>query len=182
MKKFSTNYNKVNESVSVEETSLEDKISQLIDENISVQIDGEPSVNENYEIEGKEELVEILAESYREVSEKNHKELKESLFKQYHNYIDRKSIDVVLDLMVNEMAIRDESQRNVSKRVIDLRGPAGNAFALLGAARNLCEQLKEVDSEKYNWSVVEKELTSGDYENLIQVFDKYFGDFVDLQR
>jgi hypothetical protein len=31
-------------------------------------------------------------------------------------------------------------------------------------------------------SVVIKEMTSGDYENLVDVFEHYFGDFVTLYR
>jgi len=62
------------------------------------------------------------------------------------------------------------------ERVIDLTGPEGNAFYLLGAARNLAKQLG-LDSAK-----IMAEMTSGDYENLIQVFDRYFGDYVVLER
>jgi hypothetical protein len=62
------------------------------------------------------------------------------------------------------------------KRVIDLTGPDGNAFVLMGYARRFSQQLG-LDSQK-----VIKEMTSGDYENLIQVFDKYFGKIVDLER
>ena len=51
--------------------------------------------------------------------------------------------------------------------IIDLNGPDGNAFAL---------QLK-LDGEK-----IADEMTSGDYENLIEVFDKHFGAFVILEQ
>ena len=60
--------------------------------------------------------------------------------------------------------------------IIDLTGPDGNAFALLGFAKNFANQLG-LEFEKIN-----DEMTSGDYENLIQVFDKYFGSFVILER
>jgi hypothetical protein len=60
--------------------------------------------------------------------------------------------------------------------VIDLTGPQGNAFFLLGFANKHCDQLGlDVDQ-------VTKEMTEGDYENLIEVFDRYFGDFVILER
>jgi len=59
---------------------------------------------------------------------------------------------------------------------IDLTGPEGNAFVLLGYAKNFSKQL-ELD-----WEVVQKEMTSGDYENLIETFEKYFGSFVTLYR
>lgn len=60
--------------------------------------------------------------------------------------------------------------------VIDLTGPEGNAFFLLGYASRFSKQLG-LDSE-----AVLSEMKSGDYENLIEVFDRYFGDFVILER
>jgi len=59
---------------------------------------------------------------------------------------------------------------------IDLTGPNGNAYYLLGTAKNLAKQL-DLDSDK-----ILNEMQSGDYENLIQVFDKNFGMFVTLYR
>ena len=62
---------------------------------------------------------------------------------------------------------------------IDLTGPEGNAHVLLGYARNLGNQLK--------WSkraivIVVSMMMTGDYENLLEVFDQHFGDFVILYR
>lgn len=60
--------------------------------------------------------------------------------------------------------------------VIDLTGPDGNAFVLLGAARNFAKQLgKDVKA-------ITEEMMSGDYENLLNVFDREFGDYVILER
>ena len=59
---------------------------------------------------------------------------------------------------------------------IDLTGPQGNAFFLLGTASNLCKQLG-VDTKP-----VLDDMKSGDYENLIKVFDHYFGSVVTLYR
>ena len=59
---------------------------------------------------------------------------------------------------------------------IDLSGPQGNAFFLLGTATKLARQLDLNEYEVLN------EMQSGDYENLLQVFDSYFGDFVILYR
>lgn len=64
----------------------------------------------------------------------------------------------------------------VGKITIDLTGPQGNAFWLLGYANKLGKHLG------LNSGQIEKEMTSGDYENLIKVFDKYFGSVVDLER
>ena len=60
--------------------------------------------------------------------------------------------------------------------VIDLTGPDGNAFVLMGYAKRFAKQL-DLDAD-----VIIKEMKAGDYENLLQVFDNYFGSFVILER
>ena len=67
-------------------------------------------------------------------------------------------------------------QKQKGPIVIDLTGPDGNAFALMGYATNFCKQLK-IESKP-----IIEEMMSGDYENLIQVFDEHFGKFVILER
>lgn len=59
---------------------------------------------------------------------------------------------------------------------IDLTGPDGNAFALLAHGKRFA---KELDLD---WIPIQDEMTSGDYENLVEVFDKNFGSFVTLYR
>lgn len=59
---------------------------------------------------------------------------------------------------------------------IDLTGPDGNAFFLLGSAGKLAKQLG------LDGSLIQKEMMSGDYENAVNVFDKNFGEFVTLYR
>jgi len=71
--------------------------------------------------------------------------------------------------MIREKRINEQG-------VIDLTGPDGNAFALLATAKNLSKQLG------YSFQEVQDKMTSGDYENLIEVFDSYFGDYVILER
>jgi|TARA_R100001463_G_scaffold758_5_gene3510 hypothetical protein len=71
--------------------------------------------------------------------------------------------------------IRDK-EKQTGPVVIDLTGPDGNAFALMGYAKRFAKQLN-LDSNK-----IISDMTSGDYENLIQVFDDNFGDFVILER
>lgn len=63
-----------------------------------------------------------------------------------------------------------------TEMVIDLTGPDGNAFVLLGYASRLGKQLG------LDVPTILEEMTSGDYENLISVFDGYFGNFVILER
>jgi hypothetical protein len=60
--------------------------------------------------------------------------------------------------------------------IIDLTGPDGNAFALMGYASNFAKQLGLNKEEIVN------DMMSSDYEHLLQVFDKHFGSFVILER
>ena len=60
--------------------------------------------------------------------------------------------------------------------MIDLTGPDGNAYALIGYASRFAKQL-DLDHK-----IIIKEMTSGDYENLLKVFDNYFGNFVILEK
>ena len=75
-----------------------------------------------------------------------------------------------------------EKTKQIRRPVIDLTGPEGNAFALLGFAQKFQKDIKRVDSDFVSFDIIKKEMLSGDYENLIQVFDKYFGNYVDLER
>lgn len=59
---------------------------------------------------------------------------------------------------------------------IDLTGPQGNRFYLLGLASQLSKQLG-LDKD-----AVLEEMQSSNYENLIKVFDKHFGNIVILYR
>ena len=70
---------------------------------------------------------------------------------------------------------KKELSRN-NPLVIDLTGPDGNAYVLLGYASRFAKQLG-LDFDK-----IKNEMTSGDYENLIKVFDGYFGSFVILEK
>ena len=72
------------------------------------------------------------------------------------------------------MAILEKPKQNGI--TIDLTGPQGNAFYLLGTANNLAKQLG-LDGKE-----IMEEMKSGDYENLINVFDNYFGSIVTLYR
>ena len=59
---------------------------------------------------------------------------------------------------------------------VDLTGPQGNAYYLLGLAGKLASRF-ELDK-----TIIQKEMMSGDYENLVQVFDRYFGTVVILYK
>jgi hypothetical protein len=60
--------------------------------------------------------------------------------------------------------------------IIDLTGPDGNAFVLMGYAKRFANQLG-LDGD-----VIIREMKVSDYENLLKVFDRYFGSFVILER
>ena len=59
---------------------------------------------------------------------------------------------------------------------IDLTGPQGNAYYILGVAKNLCKQVG------VDFKPIMDEMTSGDYDNLIEVFDKKFGSVVTMYK
>ena len=63
--------------------------------------------------------------------------------------------------------------------VLDLTGPDGNAFALMGHAMNFGKQL---GYSKLAIDGMIEEMKLGDYEHLVQTFDKYFGSTVILER
>ena len=67
-------------------------------------------------------------------------------------------------------------KQNGMMPVIDLTGPQGNAFALMGLAEFYAKQLN------FNSKEIINEMMEGDYENLVEVFDKYFGYYVILER
>jgi hypothetical protein len=59
---------------------------------------------------------------------------------------------------------------------IDLTGPDGNAFVLIGTASKLARQLG------LDGKVIQAEMMKGDYEHLVATFNKHFGHFVTLYR
>ena len=67
-------------------------------------------------------------------------------------------------------------KKQVTERVIDLTGPDGNAMNLIATARRWARELGK------DGSAITKEMTSGDYDNLIAVFDREFGSFCVLER
>jgi len=69
--------------------------------------------------------------------------------------------------------IKDKKEIRIE---IDLTGPDGNAFVLIGKAGNLAKQLG-LDSK-----VIQAEMMQGNYEHLVNTFDKHFGEFVTLYR
>ena len=59
---------------------------------------------------------------------------------------------------------------------IDLSGPDGNAFVLIGYANNLAKQM-DLDGK-----AIVNDMMSRDYDHLLEVFENNFGMVVRLER
>ena len=59
---------------------------------------------------------------------------------------------------------------------IDLTGPDGNVFYLLGVGKKLARQIE------LNWDEIRDDMMSGDYEHAVDVFEEHFGNLVILYR
>ena len=57
---------------------------------------------------------------------------------------------------------------------IDITGPDGNAFSLIGYAKNFAKQL-DMDG-----NAITKEMMAGDYDHLLDIFEKHFGSVVEI--
>ena len=77
------------------------------------------------------------------------------------------------------MAIRRKEERQPKPIEIDLTGPEGNAFVLLGYARSLCKQL---GYDKFRTECIIEEMMLTDYEGLLHTFDREFGMLVTMWR
>ena len=71
-----------------------------------------------------------------------------------------------------------KKQEHIGPIVIDLTGPDGNAYALMGYAKRFAIQLEWKDKG----AALINEMMEGDYEHLLKVFDNAFGEFVILER
>lgn len=74
------------------------------------------------------------------------------------------------------MAIKNINELKRQKETIDLSGPNGNVFYLIGRAKRLAKELG-LDPE-----AIADDMMSDDYDHAVETFDKHFGDFVDLYR
>lgn len=63
--------------------------------------------------------------------------------------------------------------------IIDLTGPQGNAFCLLGYANKFAEKLGYTAEEKLE---LLNTMKMSDYDHLIKIFDMHFGSFVILEN
>lgn len=72
--------------------------------------------------------------------------------------------------------IRPISKKSRGKIEIDLTGPEGNAFVLMGKVNVLARQLG------LDPNPIIADMKSGDYEHLLQVMEKHFGDYIIMYR
>lgn len=66
-----------------------------------------------------------------------------------------------------------------SKIIVDLTGPDGNAFVLIGIAAKIGKQLGLSSSEIED---IKKKMMSGDYENLVNTLEEEFGSHIVMYR
>jgi len=92
--------------------------------------------------------------------------------------------------------IVERKDKPVRPMEIDLSGPDGNVFVLMGYAKRLarqlniqvelaCDLLSELGVEKAPKNAGEyiiQQMQESDYENALQVFERYFGKYVILYR
>lgn len=72
--------------------------------------------------------------------------------------------------------IKSKEEMPQPERHIDLSGPEGNAFVLIAMAKDYAKQLGR------DGNAIADEMMKGDYEDLIEVFDREFGTFITLYR
>jgi len=61
-------------------------------------------------------------------------------------------------------------------RTIDLNGPDGNAWALMGRAKGWAKEMG------LDGKAIIADMMSGDYDHLVAVFDEHFGSLVTIYR
>lgn len=77
----------------------------------------------------------------------------------------------IVMLLSLDTTVSNVSVRNISRRTIDLNGPEGNAFYLIGLVSSTAKQL---GMSKHT---ITTRMMSGDYFNLLAEFEAAFGDF-----
>lgn len=74
--------------------------------------------------------------------------------------------------------IRKKEENPETRIVVDLTGPEGNAFWLIALAEKLGRRL-EVDPKRRG--EIQAEMMGGDYDNLIEVLEREYGDYIVLE-
>lgn len=74
--------------------------------------------------------------------------------------------------------IRKKEENPETRIVVDLTGPEGNAFWLIALAEKLGRRLG-VDPKRRG--EINAEMYAGDYDNLIEVLEREYGDYIVLE-
>jgi hypothetical protein len=69
-----------------------------------------------------------------------------------------------------------KSEKKEKRLEIDLTGLQGNAFYLIGVARTLSKQTGK------DFNTIQKRMTSGNYDNVLKVFEEEFGNYVVMYK
>ena len=77
------------------------------------------------------------------------------------------------------MTIHSRGELEGRRPQIDLAGPDGNAFVLMGMAQRWARQLEMTDKEI---DAILVDMKSSSYEHLLEVLEKHFGEYVDFYR
>lgn len=77
------------------------------------------------------------------------------------------------------MTIKARKELKARGIEIDTTGPEGNAFVIIGYAKQYAKQMCYSKEETDGMLT---DMQSGSYDNLIDVFDKHFGEFVTIYR
>jgi len=72
--------------------------------------------------------------------------------------------------------IKDKEEMSLDVNWMDLTGPDGNAFVILGNAMRWASQLG------LDWDAIHKDATSDDYDHLVDVMEDHFGEYVTFYR
>jgi len=103
MKKFSKE-NKILENNEINKTKeelLKDKFSKLIEDTLTIEINKEPNINENYSLKGKKELLEKLLEIYN-LNEKLSKDKFSKIYNdRYKKTINKEEIELMIETLKN---------------------------------------------------------------------------------
>lgn len=70
-------------------------------------------------------------------------------------------------------------KREKSKIEIDLTGPDGNAFVIIGIAGRIGRQLGKTQNEI---DTIRDQMMKGDYEHLLDVMEEHYGDYIIMYR
>ena len=77
------------------------------------------------------------------------------------------------------MTIRKRNQSDLKRKiVIDLSGPQGNAFYLMGVVK---QTFRRSGASELGDQIVE-EMKKGDYDHLVKTFELYLGDHFELVK